>query len=99
MPKPPLPQRTQANACFAILRPALEEGVTQAQVARNHDLPKSTVQRWVKNYREKGLAGLANADRGMLLFPSFVVFSKIPFLFLIGLVMGMKHCLKTIYAV
>src|SRR5205807_4289239 len=70
MPKLPLPlttlseaQRTQALERFAIIRPALEEGVTQAQVARNHDLPPSTVQRWMKNYREKGLAGLANASR------------------------------------
>lgn len=70
MPKSPLPltalseaQRTQALERFAIIGPALEEGVTQAQVARNHDLPPSTVQRWIKNYREKGLAGLANASR------------------------------------
>jgi len=48
MPKPPLPltalseaQRTQALERFAIIRPVLEEGVTQAQVARNHDLPPS----------------------------------------------------------
>jgi putative transposase len=70
MIKPPLPltalseaQRTQALERFAIIRPVLEEGVTQAQVARNQNLPPSTVQRWVKNYREKGLAGLANASR------------------------------------
>ena len=70
MPKPPLlltalseAQRTQANAHFAIIRPALEEGITQAQIARNHNLPKSTLQRRIKNYREKGLGGLANASR------------------------------------
>jgi hypothetical protein len=38
-------QREQASARFVIVRPALEEGVTQAQIARTHLLPKSTVQR------------------------------------------------------
>jgi putative transposase len=62
MPMPPLPltalseaQRTQANARFAIIRSPLETGVTQVQVARKHE-------RWIKNYREKGLTGLANAS-------------------------------------
>jgi putative transposase len=62
------PQRTQALERFAIIRPALEEGVTQAQVARPHQMAPSTVQRWIKRYREKGLAGLANkvarSDKG-----------------------------------
>jgi Homeodomain-like domain len=38
-------QRAQALERFAILLPALEEGVSQAQIARTHHLPKSTVQR------------------------------------------------------
>jgi putative transposase len=70
MSKPPLPltalseaQRAQAQERFEIIRPALEEGVTQAQVARTHQIPASTVQLWMKRYREKGLAGLANAAR------------------------------------
>jgi putative transposase len=46
-----------------IIRPALEKHVSQAQVARTHHLPPSTVQLWIKRYREKGLAGLANAAR------------------------------------
>jgi putative transposase len=54
-------QRTQAQSRFTIIRPALEDGVTQAQVARTHNIPPSTIQRWVKRYREKGLAGLADA--------------------------------------
>src|SRR5262245_8539461 len=68
MTEPPLPltalsedQRAQAQIRFAIIRPALEDGVSQAQVARTHTLAPSTVQRWVKRYREKGLAGLADA--------------------------------------
>jgi putative transposase len=56
-------QRAQAYARFEILRPALEEGVSQAQIARLHQLPKSTVQRWAARYREQGLAGLAQSAR------------------------------------
>lgn len=56
-------QRAQAYARFEILRPALEDGVSQAQIARLHQLPKSTVQRWVARYREQGLVGLAQTAR------------------------------------
>lgn len=51
-------QRAEAYARFELLRPTLEKGVSQAQVARTHQLSKSAVQRWVKRYREQGLAGL-----------------------------------------
>ncbi len=68
MTEPPVPltalsedQRAQAHSRFPIIRPALEDGVTQAQVARTHTITASTIQRWVKRYREKGLAGLADA--------------------------------------
>jgi putative transposase len=68
MPKPALTtlsetQTKQAIERFAIIRPIVEEGATQAHVARSQNLPPSTVQRWTKNYREKGLAGLAHAPR------------------------------------
>jgi putative transposase len=56
-------QRTQALERLEIIRPALEKHVSQAQVARTHQLPPSTVQLWIKRFREKGLAGLANAAR------------------------------------
>ncbi len=56
-------QRRQALERFAVLRPALEEGVSQTQIARDHQMALSTVQRWIKSYREKGLAGLAKAPR------------------------------------
>src|SRR5436309_10590546 len=62
-------QRAQAYARFVILRPALEEGVPQTQIARTHHLPLSTVQRWIKRYRERGLVGLVRkqrSDRGKL---------------------------------
>src|SRR5437870_5657813 len=53
-------QRVQALERFTIIRPALEEGVSRAQVARTSQIAPSTVQLWIKRYREKGLAGLAN---------------------------------------
>ncbi len=53
-------QRAQALERFTIIRPALEEGVSRAQVARTSQVAPSTVQLWIKRYREKGLAGLAN---------------------------------------
>jgi putative transposase len=56
-------QRTQALERFALLRPALEGSVSQTQLAREHHISLSTIQRWIKQYREKGLAGLANAKR------------------------------------
>ena len=56
-------QRVQALERFTIIRPALEEGVSRAQVARTSQIAPSTVQLWIKRYREKGLAGLANAAR------------------------------------
>ncbi len=76
MVEPPVPltalsedQRAQAHTRFTVIRPALEDGITQAQVARTHNISKSTIARWVKRYREQGLAGLADAkarsDKGM----------------------------------
>lgn len=56
-------RRAQALERYSMIRSALDEGVTQAQVARTQNLPPSTVQRWVKRYREKGLVGLADAVR------------------------------------
>ena len=56
-------QRTQALERFALLRPALEGQIFQTQLARDQQTPLSTIQRWIKRYREKGLAGLVNARR------------------------------------
>ena len=61
-------QRVQAHTRLTIIRPALEDGLTQAQVARTHHISKSTIGRWVKRYREHGLTGLADviarSDKG-----------------------------------
>jgi putative transposase len=56
-------QRAQAYARFALLRPALEGSVSQTQLAREQHISLSTIQRWIKQYREQGLVGLANARR------------------------------------
>ncbi|MFL5662015.1 MAG: helix-turn-helix domain-containing protein [Ktedonobacteraceae bacterium] len=32
------------------------------KVARTHNIPASTVRRWVKRYREKGLQGLGQSS-------------------------------------
>jgi transposase-like protein len=47
-------QRAEAYARFEIVRPALEDGIYQAQIARTHQLARSTVQRWIARYREQG---------------------------------------------
>ncbi len=61
-------QRAQALERFTIIRPALEEGVSRAQVARTSKKAESTIRLWIKRYREKGLSGLANnvtrSDKG-----------------------------------
>lgn len=56
-------QRAQALERLEIIHPAVEKKVSQAQVARTHELSASTVQLWVKQYRERGLAGLAPSPR------------------------------------
>lgn len=62
-------QRECALERYALLRPCLEEGMTQSWVAREQQVSLSTVQRWMRVYREKGLSGLApggRADRGQV---------------------------------
>lgn len=63
-------QRAQALERFTIIRPALEDGVSQAQVARASKQAPSTIRLWIKRYREEGLVGLANhvsrSDKGTL---------------------------------
>jgi putative transposase len=52
---------------FGVLRPCLEDGVPLAQVARQHGLQLRRLQRWLRAYRRRGLAGLARKpypDRG-----------------------------------
>lgn len=46
-------QRAQALQWYTIVCPALEKELSQAQMARTHQLAPSTVQFWVKKYRER----------------------------------------------
>lgn len=60
-------QRGQAVGRFAMIRPYIEDGVCQREIARVHQLSLRTVQRWIQAYREEGLAGLfpkARSDGG-----------------------------------
>jgi hypothetical protein len=50
-------QRALAMERFSLLRLALEEGVSQTEVAHLHHLPLRT--RWISQYRRHGLVGLA----------------------------------------
>jgi len=72
MAQPPLsdlsePERTLAFKRFDFLRPALEEGVPLARVARERGIALRTARRWAGQFRRDGLAGLARqgrSDRG-----------------------------------
>lgn len=60
-------ERKSAYERFELLRPCLEDGVSQAEIARRKQVPLKTIQRWVRQYRKEGLVGLARrrrSDRG-----------------------------------
>lgn len=60
-------ERALAFERFELLRPALEEGVPLARVARDRGLALRSAQRWAGQYRQDGLAGLVRkgrSDRG-----------------------------------
>jgi putative transposase len=60
-------ERALAFERFELLRPALEEGVPLARVARDRGIALRTAQRWAGQYRRDGLAGLVRkgrSDRG-----------------------------------
>jgi putative transposase len=51
-------ERAAAQHRFAVVRPFLEEGVPLARLVREHGLALRTAWRWVRQYRQHGLAGL-----------------------------------------
>ncbi len=57
--RPQSAPRPLALERFGLLRPALEDGVPLAHVARQHQVQLRTLQRWLRAYRQHGLAGLA----------------------------------------
>lgn len=56
-------ERQIAFQRFQLVRPYLEEGVPLTHLAQQYGLALRTLQRWVQQYREKGLAGLARKPR------------------------------------
>ena len=56
-------QRRQALARYRILQPYLEGRVTLKSILDTHGLSRRTAQRWVRQYRQVGLAGLARRQR------------------------------------
>lgn len=60
-------ERTQVLERFYVIRSFLEDGVPLARIARERAIPRRTLTRWVKQYRETGLGGLirqGRADKG-----------------------------------
>ncbi len=55
--------RARAIERFRTIRPFLEDGVSLAAIARERGIDLSTARRWVKRYRQNGLAGLARKER------------------------------------
>ena len=69
-------QRQEAMARLALLRPALEDGVPLAKVARAQAIPYRTAKYWVHQYQRRGLAGLVRqprSDRGEEQSPDVLV--------------------------
>lgn len=56
-------ERALALERFYVIRPFLEESVPLAQIAKERAIPRRTLTRWVKQYREKGLGGLMRQER------------------------------------
>jgi putative transposase len=56
-------QRAPAQERFEIIRLTWEKKMTQVEVAHTHQIFLRTIQRWIKSYREQGLAGLADQER------------------------------------
>ena len=55
--------RSRALERFRVLRPCVEDGVSLAKLAREHELRLRTLQRWLHAYRQSGLIGLARKSR------------------------------------
>jgi transposase-like protein len=59
-------ERALALDRFRRLRPHLEDGLPLARLARAEGIPLRTARRWVRRYREQGLAGLVRRPRSDL---------------------------------
>lgn len=59
-------ERRQAMSRFEVLRPHLEDGVPLTRAAAAGGIPLRTAQRWLRRYRDSGLAGLVRTERASL---------------------------------
>ncbi len=69
-------QRVEAMRRFEVLRPHLEDGVSVSGAARAAGVPLRSVQRWLSDYRARGVVGLARPtrrDRGIRHLPGDAV--------------------------
>jgi putative transposase len=56
-------ERTRALERYRMLQPCVEHNVPLTRVARHHNVPLRTAQRWLAQYRRDGFAGLARRER------------------------------------
>ena len=56
-------ERDEALGRYKIIQPYLEGQSTLKATAQAHDIPYRTAQRWVHNYRQSSLVGLARQRR------------------------------------
>src|SRR6266568_5317863 len=56
-------ERRLALARFQILQPCLEAGVPLTRLAQHQGVPLRTAQRWLAQYRQRGVAGLVRRHR------------------------------------
>jgi putative transposase len=56
-------ERDHALSRFRVLRPFLDDGVALARIAEESGLNLRTLRRWVRQYRERGMAGLCRKAR------------------------------------
>ena len=59
----PVGTRAAALRRFQFLRAHLEDGVPLTALALQHEIPLRTMQHWLRQYRQHGLAGLCRQPR------------------------------------
>ena len=55
--------RAEAYRRYEVIRPCLDKEVSQAEQARVSGVTHSTIERWMKQYRQDGLRGLVRQER------------------------------------
>lgn len=55
--------RVEAYRRYEMIRPCLEKEVSQAEQARVSGVARSTLERWMKQYRQDGVRGLVRQER------------------------------------